>query len=136
MRFILLIYFLAAPWHMGFPGPGIRSEPQLWPMLRLQCQILNPLCWAGDWTCVLVLQRCSGSWCAIVPQWELFWWGLASFHLLDILYFFLYIYFKPIFISFCILLLIWRNSFLYIFFSLSMQFVVWFSLCYFVLEKL
>ena len=33
------------------PESGIRSEQQLRPMPQLwQCQILNPLCWAGDWT--------------------------------------------------------------------------------------
>ena len=49
----ILIYLL---WlylrHLEFPGPGIESEPQLQAMPQLwQCQILNPLCWAGDWTC-------------------------------------------------------------------------------------
>ena len=30
--------------HMQVPGPGVKSEPQLW-----QCQIpFNPLHWAGD----------------------------------------------------------------------------------------
>ena len=33
------------------PGPGIKSNPELWPILQMwQCWILNPLCQAGDWT--------------------------------------------------------------------------------------
>ena len=35
--------------HMEAPGSGTELEPQLW-----QCQILNPLCQAGDQTCASV----------------------------------------------------------------------------------
>ena len=59
----------------GVPGPGIRSELQLRPKLQLQqCRILNPLCWAGDWTCVPVLPRWCQSCCATTraPTWSIF----------------------------------------------------------------
>ena len=47
----VLFYFFATPWHMEFPGQG--SDPSS------SCdQILNPLCEAGNRTCVLALQRC------------------------------------------------------------------------------
>ena len=37
--------------YMEIPQPGIESEMQLQPLPQLwQCWILNPLCWAGDWT--------------------------------------------------------------------------------------
>ena len=37
--------------HMEVPGPGMESEPQLWPTPHLwQCQILNPLHQARDGT--------------------------------------------------------------------------------------
>ena len=43
--------FLPHPWHMEVPGPGIESEPYLWPISQLQqCQILKPLHQARDWT--------------------------------------------------------------------------------------
>ena len=53
--FILFIYIYierereSAPhlWHMEIPGSRIESKLQLWPSPR----IINPLCWAGDWTC-------------------------------------------------------------------------------------
>ena len=49
----------------GVPGPGIRSEPHLRPKLQLQQRwILNPLCWAGDPTCIPALLRCCQSRCA------------------------------------------------------------------------
>ena len=54
--------FLATPSHLEFPGQG--SDPghcSLW-----QCQILNPLCWARDRTCIPVLQRCHQSHCMTV----------------------------------------------------------------------
>ena len=42
----------------GVPGPGIRSKLPLQPTQQFrQCQILNPLCWARDQTCILVLLR-------------------------------------------------------------------------------
>ena len=45
------------------PGPGIRSEPQLWPTLQLQQHwILNPLYQAGDQTHVpVILLHYSGN---------------------------------------------------------------------------
>lgn len=49
--------FVGCPAAHGVPKPDIRFEPQLQPMPKLwQCPILNPMCWAGDRTCVLVLQ--------------------------------------------------------------------------------
>ena len=42
---LLFFFFFGQPSAYGIPGPGIRSEPQLW-----QCQILNPLCQEGDQT--------------------------------------------------------------------------------------
>lgn len=40
-----LFCLLGALWHMEFPGPGIRSEPQSCPKPQLQqLQILKPLC--------------------------------------------------------------------------------------------
>ena len=45
------------------PGSGIRSQPPLRSMLQLPHQILNPLCWAGNQTGVLTLQRCCRSHC-------------------------------------------------------------------------
>ena len=58
----LLFFFFSPlfghPATQGFPGAGIRPEPQLWPKPQLQqCQILK-LCRARDWTCVPVLPRC------------------------------------------------------------------------------
>ena len=48
--------FFGHPKAYGVHGLGIRFEPQLWLKLQFQqCQILNPLCWAGDRTCVPVL---------------------------------------------------------------------------------
>ena len=40
------MYVWPHSWHMEVPGLGIESKPQL-----QQCQILNPLCRAGDQTC-------------------------------------------------------------------------------------
>ena len=54
-------FFLAAPWHMGVPRPGIRTN--------CSCglhQILNSLCQARDQTCVPALQRCHPSHCTTV----------------------------------------------------------------------
>ena len=57
--------FLATLWHMEFLGPG--SELQLWPKPQLwQHQILNPLCYVGDWTCVSQLPGHHQSCYAIV----------------------------------------------------------------------
>ena len=65
--FLTTLYsFLATLQHMGFPGQG--SVPsQLQPMSQLQ--ILNLLCWAGDWTCLPVYSRDATE--PIVLQWEL-----------------------------------------------------------------
>ena len=61
--------FLAALQHMELPGLGSDWSHSLGTKLRLwQLRILNPLCWAGDWTWVLVLPRCCWS---IAPQQEL-----------------------------------------------------------------
>ena len=47
--------------------PGIRSEPKIQPTLQLwQPGSFNPLCWAGDQTCVLVRKRSHRSYCATV----------------------------------------------------------------------
>ena len=49
--FFFFFLFQPHPWHMEVPGPGTESEPHLPPIPQLwQCQILNPLFWAGDWT--------------------------------------------------------------------------------------
>ena len=65
--FCFFFPFWATPQQYGVPGPGTVSELQLLPMLKLQQhQILNPLCQAGDWTCVPVLQRPGRSHCATV----------------------------------------------------------------------
>ena len=57
-------FFFGHPAVHGVPGPGIRSEPQLWPQLK--CWISNALCQAGDQTCIPVLPRHSQSHCATV----------------------------------------------------------------------
>ena len=58
-------FFFGCPTPYGVPGPGIRSEPQLWPMSQLQQYqiVFNPPCGAGDWTCILVPQRCCWAHC-------------------------------------------------------------------------
>ena len=62
--FFFVCFFFCHPVACGVSRPGIRSEVQLGPKAQLwQCQILNPLCWAGDWTCVPVLQRSHQSHC-------------------------------------------------------------------------
>ena len=48
----------------GPPRPGIRTKLQLWFKLQLcQCQILNPLCWAGNRTCIPALPKHLRSHC-------------------------------------------------------------------------
>ena len=61
----LCMYFIfGSPAAYGAPGPGISYEPQSKPKPQLwQCQILNPMCWAGDRTCVPSLPRCCLSCC-------------------------------------------------------------------------
>ena len=47
----IYFFFFGCPMAYGISGPGIRSKPQLQHKLQLwQCQILNPLCQAGDQT--------------------------------------------------------------------------------------
>ena len=71
---LLLMYveffLLASLWHMEFPGQGSdpRHSCDLW--------ILNPLCWAGDGTCVSVLQRCHQSCCTTAGS--PFTWNLKN----------------------------------------------------------
>ena len=61
---IFYLFYFILPRAYGVPGPGIRSEPQLQPMLQLQQhQILNLLWWTGDWNCDPELQRCHQSPC-------------------------------------------------------------------------
>ena len=60
--FLCLVLFLGGSTAYG---SGIRSKPQLQPMLQLrQHQILNPLCQATDWTCIPALQSFRWSHCA------------------------------------------------------------------------
>ena len=48
MLLLLFFFFRLPPRHTEVPGPGIKSELQLQPMLQLQqCWILNPLHQAG-----------------------------------------------------------------------------------------
>ena len=68
--FFFFFFFFCHPTAYGVPGPGIRSEPQLWltphtPQLW-QCQVINLLCQVRNWTCVPMPQRCHQSCCATV----------------------------------------------------------------------
>ena len=57
------------PTAYGVPGPGIRSKPQLQPVLQLwEHRILNPLGWARDQTCIPVLPRHCQSHCATARE--------------------------------------------------------------------
>ena len=59
--------FLAAAWHVEFPGEG--SDPSHSCNLCYSCsnaRSFNPLCQARDQTCVLVPQRHYGSHCTTV----------------------------------------------------------------------
>ena len=50
--YLFIFIFTTHQQHTEVPRPGTESELQLWPMPQpLQCQILNPLRQAGDWTC-------------------------------------------------------------------------------------
>ena len=63
--YFLFFPFLPAPWHMEFPGQGsFSSSLQLWPLRSCSNTRFNPLCQAGDQTCVPALQRCHQSHCA------------------------------------------------------------------------
>lgn len=66
--------FFGHPATYGVSGPGIISEPQLRPTLQLH-RSFNPLCRAGHWTYLLVLQRCHWSCCATggTPSCLSFW---------------------------------------------------------------
>ena len=51
--FLFLFFFFGQPRAYGVPRPGIRSQLYSQPKLQLrQCWILNPLCQAGDQTCI------------------------------------------------------------------------------------
>ena len=73
--FVIVVFvFFAALQHMGFPGQG--SDPSHSWDLCCSCGStgsLNPLYQAGDWTCILVLQRSCPSCCITVgTPWSLF----------------------------------------------------------------
>ena len=64
--FVVIFFFFGRSEAYGVPRPGIRSKLQLQPVLQLwQHWILNPLHWARDRTCGLVLQRCWRFRCTI-----------------------------------------------------------------------
>ena len=59
----------------GVPGPGLRSKLQSHPKPKLQQPwILNPLCWAQNWTCIQVLPECCQFCCATAET----LWGLVG----------------------------------------------------------
>ena len=61
---LLFCFGFGHPSAHGTPRPGIRSEPNLRTKPPLwQWRIPNPLCQAGDQTCVPVLPRCCWSHC-------------------------------------------------------------------------
>lgn len=65
--FFFFFSFFGRPAAYGVARPGIRSKPRLQPKPQVQQSlILNPLCWAGDQTCVPALPRCRQSHCATV----------------------------------------------------------------------
>ena len=65
--FLFSFFFFGCPMAYGVPRPKIRFEAQLQPMPHLwHLRILNPQCWAGDQTCIPVLQRYHQSHCATV----------------------------------------------------------------------
>ena len=62
-----IFFFFGSLMAYGASGPGVRSKPQLRPKPQLwQHWILNPLCQAGDRTCVPVLPRLHRSHCDTV----------------------------------------------------------------------
>ena len=69
---------LGLPKAFGIPQPESRSELQSPPKLQLQqCQILNPLWWARDWTCIPAFPKCrlillchSGNSCRVPLEWK------------------------------------------------------------------
>ena len=53
-----IFFFFGLPTVCGVPGPGIKSEPELWPMLHLwQHWVFNPLFLLGSKTASLLLQK-------------------------------------------------------------------------------
>lgn len=65
--FFSFFFFFACLEAYGVPGQGVRTKPQLRPKLQLwRCHIVKPLCWAGDWTCDLLLPRYPWSICTTV----------------------------------------------------------------------
>ena len=65
--FFFFFFFFGHSVAYGVPGPGIGSELQLLPKSQLQqCQILNPLCQAGDRTYIPALPRYCQSHCIAV----------------------------------------------------------------------
>ena len=85
--FIFIFSFFGCPTAYGIPRRGIRHELQLWFKPQLyQCWILNPLCWAGDWTCVPALPRRYWSLCATSGTWALLWHCYVYQRLSDILF--------------------------------------------------
>ena len=70
---LLLLLLLGCLWHMKFPGQGsdLSHSFNLCHSCS-KCWILNPPCWAGDWTCIPVLQRCCWSLCITVgtPEYQ------------------------------------------------------------------
>lgn len=74
LSFRLFFFVFGRPVACEFPRPRIRSKPQLLPKLQLrQHWILNPLCQAGDWTCVSAFLRGCWSHCATAGTltWEI-----------------------------------------------------------------
>ena len=66
--------FLAAPWHMEFPGQGSEPSHSCDPYCSYNnARSFNPLCQARDRTCILVLQRQCRTHCATVgTPWAFF----------------------------------------------------------------
>lgn len=64
---IFFFLFLAIPWHIEFPGEGSNSSHSA-TYDHHSCgntQSPKPLWWAGYQTCVLELQKCHRSRCAV-----------------------------------------------------------------------
>ena len=76
--------FFGRPTAYGVPRPGIRFEPQLQTKPQpWQRQILNPLCRAGDQTCIPALPRRHRSCCttAGTPVSSYFYSAVAFWYL-------------------------------------------------------
>ena len=80
--FYFIFSFLAALWHMEFPGQGWDSSHSLNPSHSCSnarpLKTLNPLHWAGDWTHIPVLLRYNWSHCTALgtPIKALFYFAL------------------------------------------------------------